>query len=156
MIRRGTPTDFPAMIEMGRAFFVEAGHEGSHPGFTFDPESFAATLGQLEPHGMLLVVEKDGRLVGMAAMDMAHAFWNHKVILGREAFFYIVPAARKGLGRKLIAAMETAAASYGATVFDVVAEPGPRSKPLAEIYRRASYNPAETTFRKRLSTPGIV
>lgn len=155
MIRAPQPSDIPLLVDMGRAFFMEAGHEDSHPGFTFDSDDFAQTLDLLAGHGLLLVADRGDGPVGMAGIDAGGAFWNRKTILGREAFFYIVPAARKGLGRKIIAAMETAAGSYGATTFDLVAEPGPRSLPLAELYRRQGYNPAETTFRKRL-TPGIV
>lgn len=149
MIRPAVPADMPRLVEMGLAFFTEAGHEGKTGAFC--PESFAHTVGLLIDNKLMLTAERGGEIVGMGAVDVARAFWNHKIILGREAFFYIVPSARKGLGRKLLAALETAAGSYGATLFDVVAEPGPRSKPLAELYERAGYNPAETTFRKRLT-----
>lgn len=150
MIRRAQSTDIDRLIEMGRAFFAEAGHENSCPGFTFDAASFARTLALLASHGLLLVVDKGNGPVGMGAIDVSRAYWNHNVVLSREAFWYCDPEYRKGLGRKLLTAMETAAGDYGATVFDVVAEPGPRSKPLEYLYEKAGFDPAEKTFRKVL------
>ncbi len=148
MIRPATQEDAGRLVEMGYAFFIEAGHESDAT--PFDPESFVRTLALLASHGLLLVVEKDGAVIGMAAADVAPAFWNHKILLGREAFWYVEPAHRKGIGRELLKALEALVTSLGATLFDVVAEDGKRSEALARLYRAGEYNPAERTFRKRL------
>ncbi len=150
MIRTARPDDLPTMIEFGRAFHKEAGHEERHAFCTFVDEDFAATLKALGQAGLLLAVEKDGRVVGMAAADMAPAIYNHKVLLGRECFWYLDPNHRKGLGRQLIGALEATTKSFGARLFDVVAEEGKRSDALARMYRAGSYSPAERTFRKEL------
>lgn len=147
MIRPALPSDMPALVAMGASFFEEAGH-GER--FTFDPETFTHVVANMAQLGLVLVADKGGQPVGMGAIDVARAFWNQNVILSREAFWYVQPEHRTGLGRKLLTAMETAAASHGATVFDVVAEPGPRSKPLGRLYEMAGFNPAEVTFRKVL------
>jgi len=147
MIRAAVTEDMPRLLEMGRAFFRESGHERE---FEFDPDSFAETLSLLAQHGLLRVADGPSGPVAMGAIDVARAYWNRKVVLSREAFWYVDPGHRKGLGRRLLTDMEAAAGSYGAVIFDVVAEPGPRSAPLEEIYRRAGFNPAERTFRKRL------
>jgi GNAT superfamily N-acetyltransferase len=147
MIRTAAPADVPELVAMGQAFFEEAGH-GER--FAFDPETFMHVVACMAQAGLVVVADKGGRAVGMGAIDVAPAFWNRNVVLSREAFWYIQPDHRTGLGRKLLTAMETVAASHGATVFDVVAEPGPRSKPLGRLYEMAGFNPAETTFRKVL------
>lgn len=147
MIREAIADDAGKLVEMGWAFFQEAGHAGE---FVFDPQSFLGSLEMLAGAGMLLVVEDGGEVVGMAAADVAPALWNRSILLGREQFWYIVPAHRKGTGVALLSALEQAAKRYGATTFDVVAEDGQRSEALGRLYRRASYNPAERTFRKRL------
>lgn len=147
MIRLAVPDDGPALMRMGEAFFAESGHAER---FAFDRLSFAHTCTALGMAGLLLVAEKDGKVVGMAGVDVAKSICNHSVLVARETFWYCDPDYRKGLGRKLLAAMETAAGSYGATFFDVVAEPGLRSKPLERLYEMAGFNPAERTFRKRL------
>jgi GNAT superfamily N-acetyltransferase len=135
---------------MGAAFFKEAGHEGNTG--SFNPSSFGATLDALAPHGLLLVVEEKGEVVGMGAADVSRAFWNHDVVVGREAFWYIKKAHRKGQGRELLKRLEEAAKRCGATIFDVVAEDGEgkRGDALARLYRAGGYSPAEKTFRKRL------
>lgn len=150
MIRRAHPSDVPWLVEMGHAFFREAGHEGVTG--EFDPNSFAATLDVLAPHNLVLVMEEHGEVVGMAAADVAKAYWNHNVLLGREAFWYIKPEFRKGDGRYLLEGLENVARSIGAVHFDAVAEEGEgkRGEALGRLYRRASYRPVERTFRKRL------
>lgn len=150
MIRAAEGRDMGALVDMGRAFFVEARHERTHPAFTFDADDFAASLALLAKHGLLRVAERGGGPVAMGAIDVSTAYWNRKVVLSRECFWYVSPDHRKGLGRRLLTDMETASRDYGAVVFDVVAEPGPRSAALEKIYERAGFNPAEHTFRKIL------
>lgn len=150
MIRLATPDDGPALMRMGEAFFAESGHGDR---FAFDRVSFAHTCSALGVAGLLLVVEQGGKVVGMAGVDVAPSICNHSVMVARETFWYVDPDYRKGLGRKLLVALETAAASHGAAFFDVVAEPGPRSKPLERLYEMAGFNPAERTFRKVLKCP---
>lgn len=148
MIRAAHPDDIPKMIEMGRAFVDEAGYADT---VGFNAESFATTLQILGHAELLFVAEKGGTVVGMAAADVAPSICNHAVRVGREAFWYVEPAHRKGIGKELLSALQCAAKNHGATFFDVVAEDGKRSKALARIYERAGFSPAERTFRKRLS-----
>ncbi len=148
MIRAARPADMPAMLAMGRAFNEEAGYAEAVP---FCEVTFEANLAIFGHAGLLLVVEKGGQVVGMAAADVAPSVCNHAVKIGREAFWYVAPEHRKGVGKKLLAALEYAAVERGATFFDVVAEDGKRSLALARIYRAAGYSPTESTFRKRLT-----
>jgi GNAT superfamily N-acetyltransferase len=149
VIRPAVPDDAPALLRMGEAFFREAGYAEQ---FQFDPSSFGAALDALANAGLLLVAEKEGAVIGMAAADVAPAFWNRSVQMGREAFWFVEPAHRKGVGKNLLNQLELAAKEYGATVFDVVAEDGEgkRGPALARLYRAAGFSPAETVFRKRL------
>lgn len=150
MIRLAIPEDGPAIMRMGEAFFHEAGHGAR---FTFDRESFAHSVIQFAKNDLLLVVEKDGPVVGMAAADVAPAFWNYNVLLSRESWWYVEKAHRQGIGRRLLAALEDLLRDRGATVFDVVAEDGEgsRSEALARLYRAGGFSPAERTFRKVLT-----
>lgn len=158
MIRPAVPADIPAMVEMGKAFFVEAGHAAEHP---FCEESFTTTLRLLGEAGLLLVADSDDGVIGMAAADVAPAFWNHSVKMGREAFFYVQPAHRKGLGKLLIRALEDVSMAHGATVFDLVAERGSprpdakitRGAALGRLYEGNGFVLAETVYRKVLTCP---
>lgn len=147
MIRQAGPGDAGALMQMGKAFFDEAGHGEK---YEFCPKSFAATLCVLLEHKLLIVAEDKGEVIGMAGADVSHAFWNHSVKMGREAFWYVRPGRRQGVGTELLAALETVSMANGATVFDVVAEDGKRDAALSRLYRRAGYRPAERVFRKGL------
>lgn len=150
MIRAATPADMPALLEMGRAFHAETGHEKANDFCTFDPGSFEKTLAILGQAGLLLVKEIGGEAVAMAGTDVAPTIYNHDVLLGREVFWYAAPAFRKGLGRDLLAGLEEIARGRGARLFYGVAESGARSTALARIYTGRGYNLAETSFCKRL------
>lgn len=147
MIRPATEWDFDALIEMGRAFNEEAGYSEDVP---FHPASFLRTLKLLTEAKLLLVADKDGDVVGMAAADVAPSICNRSILVGREAFWYVLPEHRKGLGGQILDALEFNARAYGATLFDVVAEEGKRNDALARLYRARGYSPAEHTFRKVL------
>lgn len=147
MIRPAVPDDAPAIIEMGRAFFAEAGWADKA---AFCPESFAQTLGRLAEHGILLVVEKGGEVVGMAAALFSPAYWNEKVLIGQELFWYCKPLHRKGVGTELLKQLESAAKARNVQFFGMVAEHGLRHEALAQVYKRAGYFPAEHTFCKAL------
>lgn len=148
MIRPATPDDAEAMLRMGRAFHEEAGYAEQ---FAFVPDDFAAALDAMADAGLLLVAEKDGKVIGMAGADAAPMLFNRSIRIGREVFWYIQPDQRNGVGRALLPALELAAKSFGATIFDVVAEDqGKRGEALARLYRAAGYSPVESVFRKRL------
>jgi len=147
VIRAAAPDDLPALIEMGRAFNEEAGYAESVP---FDPDSFHLSLVLLGKAERLLVGEMEGRVVSMAAVGVLPALVNHNVACAREAFWYVLPEYRRGIGKKLLAALECTAKNQGATFFDGVAEEGARSTALARIYTGRDYNLIERIFRKRL------
>lgn len=147
VIRQATERDFDALLEMGRAFNIEAGYAEDVP---FDRPSFARTLEALAKANLLLVADKGSGAIGMAGADVAPAICNHSVLLSREAFWYVLPEHRLGLGGQILAALEGCAKAYGARIFDVIAEEGKRSLALARLYRARGYSPAEITFRKVL------
>lgn len=147
VIRPAIDGDLPALLEMGSAFNIEAGYADDVP---FDGESFGRTLQALAKARLLLVAEKDGLVIGMAGADVAPAICNHSILLSREAFWYVLPEHRKGLGSQILHALEGCAKAYGARIFDVIAEEGKRSLALARLYRARGYSPAEITFRKVL------
>lgn len=147
MIRAATPDDGPDLMRMGAAFFAESGHAAEFP---FDPLSFAHTCACLGQAATLLVVEIDGRVVGMAGADVAPSICNHSVLVARETFWYCDPSHRKGVGRKLLPALEALLMQRGVSRFDVVAESGKRSDALARVYRAGGFSPSEHTFSKWL------
>lgn len=148
MIRAAESRDFAKLIELGRSFNIEAGHEADIP---FVDADFALTLEILANANMLKVFDDGSGPVGMGAGDIAPAICNRSIKIGREAFWFVDPAHRQGAGKQLLSALELAAQTYGAHIFDVVAETGKRSDALGRLYRAAGYNSAEITYRKKLS-----
>lgn len=147
MIRLAVPDDGPAMMAMGAQFHDEAGYGAQFP---FDALSFAHTVASLGPRNLVLVAEINGQIVGMAAADIAPVITNHNVLMAKEAFWYVLPLHRKGIGREMFNALELLVSDHGAVMFDAVAEEGKRSEALARLYRAAGFSPAERTFRKVL------
>lgn len=145
-VRRAQPEDIHALIEMGQAFFVEAGWSARA---SFDVESFAHTCGTLMDHGVLIVAEtKGGKIIGMAAGGVAPAWWNRNVLTAQELFFYARPTHRKGTGRMLFGGLEAAVKSLKVVLFSMSAEEGLRSDALTRLYRARDYFPAERLFWK--------
>lgn len=147
MIRAAKPDDMPAMLSMGRAFNEEAGYAQTVP---FCEQTFKMNLAIFGKADLLLAIEQEGHVVGMAAADVAPAICNFGVRIGQESFWYVDPERRKGIGRGLLTALECAAKSQGAVFMDVVAEAGKRSLALARLYQAAGYSPTGTIFRKKL------
>jgi GNAT superfamily N-acetyltransferase len=111
-IRLAIPNDIFHLIDMGAACHREAGIAERDAGLAFDEDSFAYTAGMLMDAGLLLVMEAEGRAVGMAALDGAPCWFNRKTMMGREQFWYVTPAHR-GHGRGLLTALEDTARARG-------------------------------------------
>lgn len=147
MIRAAAPTDIFRILEMGAAFFAEAGW-AKHA--EFDRDSFAYSCGLIMDHGVFLVAERDDGIIGMVAAGVSPAYWNRQVLTAQELFWYCVPEHRKGIGTKLMAALEAALQARGVVLASVSAEEGLRSEALGRLYRQRGYWPAEKLFWKRL------
>lgn len=149
MIRDATQEDAQRLAEMGADFFKEAGLEDR--GVTFDVESFLTFCGGLASVGVLLVAEKDEAVVGMIGLVVMPAYWNVNVRLAQEAFLWVDPAHRKGVGRMLLEEGEKRALAMGAVLSSMVSEHGLRGDAVGQLFRRKGYAPAETVFWKRLA-----
>jgi hypothetical protein len=148
-IRLAEPDDVPALVTMGRAFFLETGHPGRY-GVEFHEPSFAAILARLGEHNCLLTAERFGQVVGMAAIDIAPAYWNNSIKLAQEVFWYLKPEHRVGHGGRLLNAIQQLARDKGASLFAVVAEEGDHAKALGRLYLSRGFHPVETVYRRML------
>lgn len=151
MIRPAIPEDIFRLRDMGQAFFIETGWN-KHA--SFDVESYAHTIAALIENGVLLVAERDGNVVGMAAAGLAPAWWNKNVLTAQELFWYVEPDHRRGLGGQLMDALESAVTDLGVVLFSMSAEEGLRGPALSRLYRQKGYFPMEALFWKRLDQVG--
>lgn len=148
MIRKAVPEDIHAILAMGQAFFEETGWDRHAD---FDARSFAYSCGLIMDHGVFLVAERDGQPVGMVAAGIAPAYWNRNLLTGSELFWYCQPEFRKGLGGKLMDALETELRARGVFLASMSAEEGLRAEALGRLYRQRQYFPSERLFWKVLA-----
>lgn len=149
MIRRAAAADLPRLVEMGRAFHGEAGWPDL---IAWDDagagEALAAMLDRADC--VMLVGEEGGSVVAMAAAVICPVWFNPAQLSGQEWFWYVEPAARRGLGAALLGALEQAVAAAGAATFTMLAVNDLRAAKLARLYARRGYRPAEQTFMRSL------
>jgi hypothetical protein len=147
MIRPATADDIPAILVLGRKFFDQAKWAEI---VEWDEASVQATLDLLLTSHVLLVLEKDRTVVGMAGALIYPFYFNIGHITGQEVFWWVEPDHRNGSGRSLREALESAARAKGARSFTMISVEHADHKPeaMARAYRMAGYVPSERCFIK--------
>lgn len=143
MIRSANSDDIPRLVELGVRFMRESRY-GEH--YSPDPGSMGVFVEGLivSPHGLLLVQEDDTGVVGMiGALIMAHPYSGETVM--SELFWYVIPRARGG-GVRLLLAAEREARAAGATKSLFVSP----NETVSALYERLGYRPIEQQFIKAL------
>ncbi len=151
IVRLAINRDLPECLELGRRF-TESVYLGELVGY--DDESAAALLDNLitNDDGILLVVENDAALVGMAGAILYPFYFNKDHKTGQELFWFIEPEHRHGrLGLELLEAMEGEALAKGARSFMMVALEEHEPERLAKFYARHGYRATERVFTRTLA-----
>lgn len=149
MIRRATPADVPALVDMGGRFFASS---GMGEVTTYDPASIAHTFAQLieSPQGLLLVAD-DGGIVGMAGALVFPHYFNQRDLMAQELFWWVDEEARQsGVGVGLLNAIEAWAEGMGARSVMMLSLAALEPEKVNRMYAKAGYRPAEQSFIKRL------
>lgn len=148
-IRDATATDVPRIVEMGGAFFQEAGWAEF---VTWDDASITATLGNLitADSGILVVSECDGALTGMVGGMVFPAYFNVHCKIGQELFLWVCPDARDGAGSALLDACEARARAAGAVAWAQICLESHRPAATQRSYRSRGYRAVERMSIKRL------
>lgn len=147
--RPAAQADIPQLVRMGVAFFEESGYADVT---TLDVGAITKLFRDLiDGQGALLVVEADGKIVGMAAGIVYPFYFNRDHITGQELFWWVHPEHRaNGVGSQLLKALESWAKEAGAESFTMVALPQLELEKVGSLYRKAGYRPSENTFIRRL------
>lgn len=144
MIREATLADVPQLVELGVRFMAESGYSWHLSVDRHAQARLACDLIQAA-HGLMLVDERDGDIVGMlGAIATRHPHSGDSVM--SELFWYVAPAAR-GSGVRLLLEAEHWAISRGIRKSLVVA---PEGAPVASLYARMGYKPLESQYIKDL------
>jgi len=152
MLRPATLEDIPRIIELGQAFFCEAGLELF---MSYCPESSAKTFaGMIESeNAAIFLLTSGGEVVGGAGGILAPHYFNASHRTGQELFWYVDPAHRgRRESLRLLDALEAWAIGEGATTF-VLASMQTSSPAVARLYQARGYHQLETYYMGRLPCP---
>nr|QBM02657.1 hypothetical protein [uncultured archaeon] len=144
MIRAATLADVPQLVELGVRFMLESGY-ARHLSIDRHAQAQLATDLIQAAHGVLLVYERAGKIVGMLGAIATHHPHSGDSVMS-ELFWYVAPDAR-GAGVRLLQEAEHWAISRGITKSLVVA---PEGAPVGSLYIRMGYRPLETQYIKDL------
>jgi GNAT superfamily N-acetyltransferase len=143
MIRTAIPEDIPRLVELGLRFMHESGYSQR---LGVNPEAQANLAAMLieAPNGLVLVEERGGEITGMiGVIATVHPHSGDAVM--SELFWYVLPRARGG-GVRLLLAAEDWARSLGIAKSIVVSP----NKAVSALYKRLGYQPLELQFIKDL------
>ena len=156
IIRPAKLEDVPAMIEITREFFAVTEYSEF---LTFSAHTVSALYTSLiaGDKNVILVVEIDGRLIGLTAALVFPSWLNADITIAQELLWWIEPAYRKKeIGIALLDALEAAVCEKGAVSFIVACLENLEPDRLARLYIRRGYKPFERNFIMGLSPQGRV
>lgn len=153
-IRPATVSDFPRIVELGSRSLMD----GPYAGIIRDnPEQGKKCAAMVLEHGVVLLAQKAGRVVGLLGFIVAdHHFSGQRY--ATELMFYIEPEHRtvKGFGDsfalELMREAERLAEIMGAESFAFTAP----SAAVGQFYQRYGYRELEIVYQKVLSQPHAV
>ena len=140
MTREATLTDLPRLVEMGRHFLAASYRDT----LTENLAQMATLAEQLvtQDNGTILVLERDGILVGMIGMLIFPHHLSAERTAG-EVMWWIEPDAR-GAGIRLLKEAEQWARDHGARKIQMIA---PNAR-VGQLYARLGYAQIEIAFQK--------
>jgi len=143
VIRPATMEDVPALVAMGRQF---AQTEMYRDVLRENPEQMAIVAGNLIGHesGAILVLERDGILVGMIGLVCTLHFLSGEMYAG-EVFWWVTPGQR-GDGVRLLRAAESWAIEHGAKALQMIAP----TERVGQFYDRMGFTRTEISYQKEL------
>src|SRR6185295_13363041 len=116
IIRKAKLMDLPDLVEMGSIFFNEAAWGDV---CDWDDEDAFDSLKDMiysDDH-IILVAEKENKIVGMAGAALFQVWFSKKTRLGQEYMLYVIPEHRGGVGKKLKDALEEEACVRNTNAF---------------------------------------
>lgn len=147
IISKATHLDLPDLVNMGRDFFYEA--KWDEQGIEWDDKASEKTLSMmLEDENNIIFIAKTEVAIGMICGVIYPVWYNHNVNMAQEFFWYVKPEKRRGVGLKLLEALEKEVKARGVKTFAMLSvESMPK---LDDLYVKCGYAPSEKTFIKRL------
>jgi len=146
MIRAALESDFNDIETMAAEFWQHAGF-----GVPYKAGSAHFYIKAAYDQQLLIVAEKNQKLVGFAAGATAPLMGNSDYIVGTELAWWVQPEHRNSkLGHRLLKSLEQAAKVAGCDFWSMLYMESSMPGTIKKIYKQMGYKLQETTYLKRL------
>jgi L-amino acid N-acyltransferase YncA len=145
--RNATHEDIPAIVEMSRKFYATTNYAALAP---MDDDQVATIAAMLIDTGVMLLAERDGKVVGMIGLALMPFTFNPALTIAAEVVWWVDPEHQDcGIGRYLLDNAGHAAKRHGAHIVQMMALA--TSPPQAgKLYEHLGYAHSETSYTKRI------
>ena len=147
-VRRALGSDLATIVSMGESMRNES-PRFARLGYSYE-RVFELLAGlSASPHGLVLVAEQDGEIVGMLLGFVGKHFFSDD-LTANELVVYVAPQARGGTASvKLIRYFESWAKQLGVADITLGVSTEVHAERTAEFYQRLGYAPSGITLVKR-------
>ncbi len=144
MIRLATEDDFESILDMSAKFWLSTQFNES-----FESDHTRLYVQMAFDHGLLAVVEIDGKNVGFCAAIKSFILGSTKAVGATELAWYIYPEHRAGKnGIALLQFMEGLVKEQGIKYFTMVSMQSSMPEQVNRMYERMGYKHSETSYTK--------
>lgn len=148
-VRHATPDDLDSIVAMGAEFFAFSAFS---PFVQFDPDSTRRSLEALIQHGIVLVAEVDGVVVGGLAGTLTTLWFNQGAKVAAELGWWVSPAHRGGsAGIKLLRRFEQWAQEQGAMLISMSDLVVDGEAPAGRLFDKLGYTVVERSHAKKVN-----
>lgn len=146
MIRKATKDDLLAIVQMSDKFYATTKYS-EHA--AFHPPTVWVLAERLIDHGIMLVAEVDGKVVGMVGLIVTPFMFNIEVNGAYEIVWWVEPEQQGSrVGYELLKAVEPAAKEFENVVLIQMASLATSPPQVAKLYEKLGYVQSESLFTK--------
>lgn len=146
MIRRGAECDYQRILELSEEFWQHTMFDEP-----FEADHTENMVRMADDHGLLAVLEVNGRVEGFAAGVCSFLLGSTKAKCGTELAWWVSPDHRKGRnGVALLQYMEQLAKEQGIKYWCMASMQSSMPEYVNRLYEKMGYTHSETTYIKVL------
>ena len=148
-IRNATEADVETIVKMARHFIAFAPHAAVAE---YDDEDLANAARACMQHGLLIVAEQDGEIIGMLLGIISSLWFARRTLWASELAWWVEPAARGGTaGIRLVTAFQDWAREQGAKVVAMSSLHLDHDTRVGNVLERMGFEQSEHTYIKRIA-----
>jgi hypothetical protein len=153
MIRPAKLDDIPDLVGLGRMFHASTRLAGLAP---YDKHCVADLLSGMihSRKSVVLVMERDGVVVGGICGVIVPAYWNRFVLIGQQFAWFVHPDHRGKTSLKLLDGFERECMQRGARLISSGAKHDAHFEGMDAVLTRSGYFELESMYLKRVTGEG--